>query len=197
MTSPFWTLEPSLTLSSASRPGILAETAAFVRATTYPFATTTTLPLPFAAPICGDNNSLHRDRRPSPPHDHDRRDDQHRRGSKPQDTTQRPLDRRRWVVAIDPKLRKVGGGRSAHAPAGSGGGLRRMPPLVRAWAFSLSAASPLSVRSRGGGGTYGGSGRPATTISTCSRSSVSRSSNAVASRSRAARRSLRMRVASA
>src|SRR5439155_92890 len=50
MTSPFWTLEPSLTLSCASRPGILAETAAFVRATTYPFATTTTLPLPFAAP---------------------------------------------------------------------------------------------------------------------------------------------------
>src|SRR5258705_8065775 len=51
MTSPFCTREPSLTLSMASRPGILAETAALVRATTYPFATTATAPLPpLAAP---------------------------------------------------------------------------------------------------------------------------------------------------
>src|SRR6266550_2855933 len=45
MTSPLLTLEPSLTLRTASRPGIFAETAAFVRATTYPFATTATDPL--------------------------------------------------------------------------------------------------------------------------------------------------------
>src|SRR6266566_9560138 len=51
MTSPFWTCDPSLTLSIARRPGILAETAALVRATTYPFATTATAPLPpLAAP---------------------------------------------------------------------------------------------------------------------------------------------------
>src|ERR1044071_7789630 len=53
MTSPFWTADPSLTLRKASRPGIFAETAALVRATTYPLATTATEPLPpplFAAP---------------------------------------------------------------------------------------------------------------------------------------------------
>src|SRR5262245_66607037 len=44
MTCPRCTCDPSLTLSTARRPGILAETAALVRATTYPFATTATLP---------------------------------------------------------------------------------------------------------------------------------------------------------
>src|SRR5947209_3931446 len=46
MTSPRLTCDPSLTASEARRPGIFAETAAFVRATTYPFATTPTVPIP-------------------------------------------------------------------------------------------------------------------------------------------------------
>src|SRR6266566_3581339 len=81
-----------------------------------------------------------------------------------------------------------------HAPAGSGGGFRRIPPDVRCGVFSFSC-SPVSVRGGGTGGTYGGSGLPATTISTCSRSSVSRSSSAAATRSSAARRSVSTRVA--
>src|SRR6267142_4040378 len=50
MMSPFWTCDPSLTFRTARRPGILADTAALVRATTYPFATTATEP-PDPSPV--------------------------------------------------------------------------------------------------------------------------------------------------
>src|SRR5205823_6081044 len=55
--------DPSLTLSIASRPGIFADTAALVRATTYPFATTATEPPvpplpPVAAPLFPDAETV-------------------------------------------------------------------------------------------------------------------------------------------
>src|SRR2546425_6292164 len=60
MIAPFSTREPSLTFRKASRPGILAETAALVRATTYPLATTATDPSPpfLAAPPSPDADTV-------------------------------------------------------------------------------------------------------------------------------------------
>ncbi len=85
--------------------------------------------------------------------DHHDRDDDHRGGDKPQHATQRPLYRGRWVVAIDSEFGEVCGRRRGHAPAGSGGGLRRIPPDVRSPLARSFSASPSGRDAGAGGGT--------------------------------------------